>query len=74
MKSKEMKNKQTPHCQSMVMLSLSVRAKKMMDRNLWRRSQAPFQGTVFLHHLILVIVEIVEPTIFLEIVTYVFEV
>ena len=45
LKNKEMKNKPTSHCQSMIMLSLSVRLEKRIENNLWRISRAPLQGT-----------------------------
>ena len=39
-----MRNKPTPHCQSMIKSSLSVRAEKMMKKNSGRFSQAPLLG------------------------------
>jgi hypothetical protein len=45
-KKDEKKNKPTPHCQSKIMSSLSVRAKKMMEKNSGHFSRAPLQGTL----------------------------
>jgi hypothetical protein len=39
MKNKEMENKPTPYCQSKIILSLSVRAEKMMEKNSGRFSR-----------------------------------
>lgn len=46
MKNKEMKNKPMLHCQSKIVLTLSVSLEKMMEKNPGGFSQAPLQGTL----------------------------
>jgi hypothetical protein len=44
LENKEVKNTPTPHCQSIMIPSLSVRAEKMMEKNSDRFSRAPLHG------------------------------
>ena len=74
-KNKGMKSIPTPHCQSIIMSTLSVRTSKMMEKNSGRffTNTSP-RNPVFLHGLVLCINEAIKPTISLKIVAHVFKV